>query len=409
MEGRNLKNYKGFLITVVLILAAFGAGIYFGKSERSAKNSMPLIESSAETSSSTISLDQFWTVWNILQDKFVYTHKNAKKINDQDKIWGAIEGMTASYGDPYTVFFPPEESKNFASDISGNFEGIGMELGVKDSNIVVVSPLKDTPAYNAGVKKGDVLLSIDGKSTAGMSVDEAVKLIRGKAGTVVDIKFGREGKSQPIELKITRQVINVPTTETEIKGDVFIIRLYNFYATSPEQFRLALREFANSGKNKLVLDLRGNPGGYLEAAVDMASWFLPLGKTVVTEDFGPNMDQETYRSKGYDVFSDSLKMVILVDEGSASAAEILAGALSEQGVAKLVGTKTFGKGSVQELINIPPDSSLKVTIARWLTPKGISISDNGLLPDYEVKITDDDIKAGKDPQMDKAIEVLEKN
>jgi len=352
-------------------------------------------------------MDAFWETWNILSQKFVYTHKDAKKITDQDKIWGAIQGLTAAYGDPYTVFMPPEESKVFAGDISGNFEGVGMELAIKDKNIVVVAPLKGTPAYNAGVQKGDVVLAIDGKTTAGMSVDEAVKLIRGKAGTVVTIKFARDGKTEPVEIKIIRGIIDVPTAETEIKGDVFVIKLYNFYAPSVDKFKLALRDFIASGKTKLILDLRGNPGGYLESAVDMASWFLPLGKTVVKEDFGTNIDEQIYRSKGYDIFNSNLQMMILADSGSASASEILAGALQEHKIAKIVGTKTFGKGSVQELINITPDTSLKVTIARWLTPNGISISDGGLTPDYEVNMTADDVKANKDPQMDKAISLLD--
>jgi carboxyl-terminal processing protease len=406
MENDNLKRYKLSLIVGVLLVAAFFSGIYFEKTSSSAVRETLNIKSS-NLASSTIDLDPFWIVWKTLDEKFVYTHKDAKVINDQDKIWGAIEGLTNAYGDPYTVFFPPEESKNFEDDISGNFEGVGMELGLKDKNIVVISPLKDTPAYQAGVKAGDILLSIDGTSTENMSVETAIKLIRGKAGTVVDIKFLREGKTAPIEIKITRSVINVPTVETEVKGDVFVIRLYNFYATSPDKFRTALREFVESGKIRLVLDLRGNPGGYLEAAVDMASYFLPLGKIVVRENYGPNIDEQIYRSKGYNVFNSNLRMVILVDEGSASASEILSGALHEQGVAKLVGTKTFGKGSVQELIKITPDTSLKVTVARWLTPNGLSISDGGLTPDYEVKITDADLKAGNDSQMKKAIEVVD--
>jgi len=401
----NLKKYKILLITAVLIAVSFGFGVYFGKYGQNSNYKEPAIAKSSSMSTSTADMDAFWTTWKLLDQKFVYTHKDAKKIDDKDKLWGAIEGLTAAYGDPYTVFMPPEESKSFENDISGNFEGVGMELAIKEKSIVVVAPLKGTPAYKAGVMKGDILLSINGKTTTGMSVDDAVKLIRGKAGTDVTIAFAREGAVLPVEIKITRGIIDVPTAETEIKGDVFVIKLYNFYALSSDKFRLALREFVESGKYKLILDLRGNPGGYLDSAVDMASWFLPLGKTVVKENFGPNIEEQVYRSKGYDIFN-NLKMIILADSGSASASEILAGALQEHKIAQIVGTKTFGKGSVQELIKVTPDTSLKVTIARWLTPNGISISDGGLTPDFEVKMTEEDLKANKDPQMDKALEIL---
>lgn len=404
--NNNLKNYKVVLITIILIAVSFGFGVYSGKSGSDLNYKEPSFAKNSSLSTSTANMDVFWSAWRILDQKFVYTHKDAKKIDDSDKLWGAIEGLTAAYGDPYTVFMPPVESKSFEGDISGNFEGVGMELAIKDKNIVVVAPLKGTPAYKAGVLKGDVLLTIDGKTTSGMLVDEAVKLIRGNAGTDVVITFAREGSVLPVEIKITRGIIDVPTADTEIKGEVFIIKLYNFYALSSDKFRMALREFVQSGKFKLVLDLRGNPGGYLESAVDMASWFLPLGKTVVKENFGPNIEEQVYRSRGYDIFTSKLQMIILADSGSASASEILAGALQEHKIAKIVGTKTFGKGSVQELIKITPDTSLKVTIARWLTPNGISISDGGLTPDYEVKITAEDLKAEKDPQMDKALEIL---
>ncbi|MFH0755580.1 MAG: S41 family peptidase [bacterium] len=401
----NFKKYKIFLITAVLITASFIFGIFLGKSEQNFNYKEPIIIN-PPLSPSTVDMSAFWETWKLLDQKFVYTNKDAKKINDEDKLWGAIQGLTASYKDPYTIFMPPEESKTFEGDISGNFEGVGMELAFKNKSIIVVAPLKGTPAYKAGVMKGDILLSIDKKNTLGMSVDEAVKLIRGKAGTDVTIKFARENIAEPIEIKITRGIIDIPTAETEIKGDIFIIKLYNFYALSSNKFRFALREFIESGKNKLILDIRGNPGGYLESAVDIASWFLPLGKIIVRENFGANIEEQLYRSKGYNVFTDNLKMIILADNGSASASEILAGALQENNIAKIVGTKTFGKGSVQELVKITPNTSLKVTIARWLTPNGISISDNGLNPDYEIKITEKDLKENKDPQMEKAVEIL---
>ena len=241
-----------------------------------------------------------------------------------------------------------------------------------------------------------------------MPTDKAVSLIRGPQGTVVKITVMRAGKSQPMNFVITRAVINVPTVDTKIVGDVFVISLYNFYAEAVKDFNKALQAFVDSKKTKLVLDLRGNPGGYLDAAVDMASWFLPAGKVIVREDAGDGKGETVYRSKGYDIFNDNLKMAILIDGGSASASEILAGALQEQGIARLVGTKSYGKGSVQELLPVTASTSLKVTIAKWLTPNGKSISLNGLTPDVEVKISDADIKAGKDPQLDKAVELLDK-
>lgn len=355
----------------------------------------------------------FWKVWEILDQKFVLTKKASTTLTlktatstDQDKVWGAIGGLTASLGDPYTVFFPPEESKSFETEISGNFEGVGMEIGIKDNMVTVVAPLKGNPAQRAGVLAGDKIISIDGQSTINMSVDKAVKLIRGKLGTKVKLTMVREGKKEPIEFVIIREVINTPTVDTEIKGGVFVIKLYNFYSSSTDLFRKALREFIESGSDKLVLDLRGNPGGYLDAAVDMASWFLPLGKVVVSEDFGKNASGQIYRSKGYNIFNGNLKMVILVNGGSASASEILAGALREHNIAKLVGEKTFGKGSVQEVVKITTETSLKVTVARWLTPLGHSISEDGLTPDIEVKMTSEEFLKGKDLQMEKAIKYL---
>jgi len=405
MNKENLIKYKVIIIASVFVIVAFLAGIFIGEGNFSFSGKTLSVKNSSNASS-TINLDEFWTVWSLLDQKFVATKKDAKSVSNEDKVYAAIQGLASAYGDPYTIFMPPTETSNFESSISGNFEGVGMELAFKDGNLVVVAPLKDTPAYKAGVKKGDIVSEIDGTSTLNMSVDDAVKSIRGTAGTNVKITFLREGVADPIKLTITRGIIDVPTIDTEIVNDVFIIRLYSFNAISAEKFKSALREFVQSNKSKLILDLRGNPGGYLESAVDMASWFLPLGKVVVRESFGSTTEEIVYRSKGYNIFTDKLKMVILADSGSASASEILAGALKEQGIAKLVGTKTFGKGSVQELIKVSSKTSLKVTIARWLTPNGTSISDGGLSPDYEVQLKDEDVEVGKDTQQEKAIEIL---
>lgn len=369
--------------------------------------------------STTADFAPFWKVWNVLNDKFV----GHASTTDQDRVYGAIKGLTESLGDPYTVFFPPDEDKLFESEIAGNFEGVGMEVGIKDNKLVVVAPIKDTPAARAGVKAGDFIAKIDDKDSLTMPTDTAIKLIRGAAGTTVKLTLIRDGVKNPIVVSIVRATIDIPTIKTDTrtasndasstesgtglrKDGVFVISLYSFTANSANLFRQALKDFINSGSHKLIIDLRGNPGGYLDAAVDMASWFLPSGKTVVKEDFGPGTDPHVYRSKGYDIFTDKLRLMILVDGGSASASEILAGALSENGKAKLVGEKTFGKGSVQELVSITPDTSLKVTVAKWLTPLGHSISQLGITPDYVVPMTDADVAANRDPQMDKAVQLL---
>lgn len=357
-------------------------------------------------SKSNIDFAAFWKAWNILNEKYIPTTSSSTPT-DQEKVWGAISGLAASTGDPYTIFFPPVETKSFEEQISGSFEGVGMEIDIKDNVLTVIAPLKDTPAYKAGIKAGDKIISIDKKSTQGLSTAEAIKLIKGKKGTSVTFMIVREGSADPLEISVVRDVIVVPAMKTEIVDDVFVIRMYSFSAQSADEFRKALRTFVESGKDKLVLDVRGNPGGYLEAAVDMASWFLPSGKLVVKEESKNLAVSKEYRSRGYNVFSSRLKFVILVDGGSASASEILAGALSEHGRATLVGKKTYGKGSVQELVEITPETSLKVTVAKWLTPEGHSISQNGIEPQVDVDLDNETYKkTGEDSQLKKAIEVL---
>jgi carboxyl-terminal processing protease len=394
--------------SILLAVAIFFVGFYIGgKSEAQSVSAESVLNNDA-TASTTADLAPFWKVWKTLEEKFVQTHAN-KTVTDQDKIWGAIQGLAASYGDPYTTFFPPEESKSFNEEIQGNFEGVGMEVGIRDDVLTVVAPLKNNPAYKAGIKSGDQILKINGTSTATLSVDEAIKLIRGPKGTKVVITVARKDVKDPIDFTLVRETIDIPTLDTEIlPGNIFVISLYNFSQSSADLFRGALRQFVSSGSHKLVLDLRDNPGGYLEAAVDMASWFLPMGKTVVTEDFGSTTPQDVYKSRGYNIFNKNLQMLILTNGGSASASEILAGALQQYHVARLIGEQTFGKGSVQELLPITSDTSLKVTVARWLTPNGAWISEKGLTPDIIVPFVADKNDSKKDVQMDRVVLELSK-
>ncbi|MFA6397341.1 MAG: S41 family peptidase [Candidatus Paceibacterota bacterium] len=399
---RNKKNIISIILIVLIVAGIFFFGVYLGFNNRPSVQKITNILNKETPFKSEADFEPFWKVWNLINEKSPW----AKDISDQDRVWGATSGLTSSLNDPYTTFFTPEENKAFEETISGEFGGVGIEIGMKDKILTVIAPLKDTPAYKAGIKTGDKIIKIDDKSTADFSIDEAIKTIRGEVGTKVKLTIYRIGLKEPKEITLTREKINIPTIDIEQKDDIFVIRLYNFSANSPELFRQALLKFTETKTSKLILDLRGNPGGYLEASIDMASWFLPEGKTVVIEDFGNRQEQEIYRSKGYDIFNENLQMIILVDGGSASASEILAGALQEHKIARLVGDKTFGKGSVQELIKVTPDTSLKITIAKWLTPNGISISENGLTPDFSVPFKIEDAEKGKDPQFDKAIELL---
>lgn len=414
MKGSRGTKWLLWLLVLGAWAGTFGLGYYWG-GERAMSKQISYVVGQELGQPETVDFSPFWQAWKILDEKYVADNGNSsttKKVSNQDRVWGAIAGLTASLEDPYTTFLPPEKKKKFEEEISGNFSGVGMEIGVKEGVLTVISPLPNTPAKRAGIQAGDKIIKIDDTITSNLSADEAVNLIRGVEGTTVRLTLLRgvevNGKeNSPFEVSVTREVITIPTIETKkLESNIFLIRLYNFSAVSPDLFRSALREFVESNSDKLIIDLRGNPGGFLDASVDMASWFLPAGKPIVIEKHGGKGNDRTYRSRGYDIFTDKLKVVVLIDRGSASASEILAGALSEYGKAVLVGEKTFGKGSVQELVPLTKDSSIKITIAKWYTPEGHSLSLNGLKPDIEVSITEADIKAGKDPQLAKAVEIL---
>ena len=395
------KSSSKFILRAVLIFTVFVIGFYMGESSapslykvQGVKNTVGQIKN--------VDFNIFWDAWRELENKYV----GRKEIDRQKMVYGAVEGMVKAAGDPYTSFFTPEESKMLEDDISGSFSGIGAEIGFKKGALTIIAPLKGSPAQNAGLFSGDRILKIDDTFTQDLSLEEAVRKIRGEKGTEVALTIFREGFSEAKEFKIKRDIIKIPIVDWEKKGgDIAYIKIYSFIGDIDAEFRKTAREIIASGAKKIILDLRDNPGGFLDSAIEMASYFTPKGELVAIEDFGNGAERNEFRSEGYRYF-DKTPVVVLINEGSASASEILAGALKDARNITLVGQKTFGKGSVQEVINLPQNTSLKVTVARWLTPSGKSIQDAGIEPDIAVEMTAEDKDQNKDPQLDKALEII---
>ena len=385
-----LRKISVPIFLVIFILAGFGLGFYFGKTQ--CKICPP----------EEIDFSLFWEAYHKLQEKFV----DKEKFDVQKMIYGAIEGMVKSLEDPYTIFLPPEETKRFIEDVKGVFEGVGMEIGIRKGQLQVIAPLEGTPAQRAGIRAGDKILEIDGKSTVDMTIEEAVNLIRGPRGSEVTLTIFREEWEKTKEIKIIREVIEIPSLKWEMKdNDIAYIKIYQFSEKASFDFRVTAIEILESPAKKIILDLRNNPGGYLEIAQDISSWFLEKGDVVVIEDFGGKREQKIYKAQGPSRFLD-YPIVILINAGSASGSEILAGALRDNRGILIIGEKSFGKGSVQELEKLKEGSSLKITVAKWLTPKGELITDKGLEPDIKVEMTDEDYQEERDPQLDKAIEII---
>ncbi len=312
------RSFLGAGLALVLTAAAFFSGLHIGQGQemntRLEAGLFSLFTTQVD-SSAEADLSEFWSVWDLLEEKFV-VGTSTEPLSTEEKIEGAISGLVDSYGDPYTVFLPPTDASMFEEDISGNFGGVGMEVGSRDGVLTVIAPLPETPAYNAGILAGDLIIRIDGTDTNDMSVDEAVRLIRGEKGTQVVLTIFREGATEYEDITVTRDNINIPTVKTEERGDVFIITLYSFNALSDMKMQEALRSYVVSGKEKLVLDLRGNPGGFLQSAISIASYFVPAGKPIVREGFGGDQDEEVYRSTGKTLRDHAPeKMVVLVDGG----------------------------------------------------------------------------------------------
>lgn len=328
------------------------------------------------------------------------------KVDKTDLVYGAMRGMIGALEDPYSVFFEPQDSKIFEENVNGSFGGIGAEIGIRNEVVTIISPLKDSPAEKAGLRAGDKVLSVDDTSTEGLSIDGAVKIIRGPKGSEVVLGITRDENEDVIQISIIRDTIRIPIIDWEDKDDgIAYIALYHFTETAVGDFGDVVNEILKSDTEKIILDLRNNPGGFLEVAVNIAGWFLEKGQIVLKEDSGGNNISKVHRANG----SGSLKdypIVVLINGGSASASEIFAGALRDHKGTILIGEKSFGKGSVQELLKLSDGSSMKVTVAKWLTPSGLSIDGNGLEPDVTVEMTQEIFDNEGDVQLEKAVEVI---
>lgn len=399
-----LKKIRNFALIAIVVLVSGGAGYNIG-----AKQSAVSIQQSAE---SRADMSLFWTVWGRLEEQYL----DPKAIDPKKMVYGAIEGMTQALGDPYTSFFPPTENTRSKEDLSGEFSGVGIQLGFVEKTLAVMSPLPDNPAIKAGIKAGDLIIRIKDeqkkvdKDTNGINLNEAVDLIRGKSGTEVSLTIYREKDKEPTkEFKLVRQTILVPSVTLEWVGEkknIPLLKVNKFGEKTATEWEKAVKEIlAKKTGVGVILDLRNNPGGYLQRAVDLGSEFIADG--VIVSQAGKTETENFRVNRQGRLIGQNL--VILVNKGSASASEILAGALRERVGAKLVGENSFGKGTVQEAEELPGGAGIHITIAKWLLPSGKNIHGEGLKPDVEVKYETDEKDPKADNQLDKAIEVLLNN
>ncbi len=330
----------------------------------------------------------FWEVWDTLENSYF----DKSKLDPSSMVNGAIKGMVASVGDPYTVFLTPSENKVTQEDLKGNFDGIGIQIGYRGTQLSVIAPLPKSPAEEVGVMAGDYILGIKDESknievgTGGMTLPEAVQIIRGESGTEVKLTLLRDGTDEPFEKVIVRKTIEVPSVTLEFVGEnenIAHLKVLKFGAETKNEWNSAVSDIlANKGIDGVVLDLRNNPGGYMQAAVELGAEFMNKGKVIVIEERANGSKKEFPTDRNGRLTNQ--EVVVLVNGGSASASEILAGALRDQVGLKIIGVKTFGKGTIQEPIQLPGGEGLHVTIARWLTPSEYWVHEQGILPDVEI-------------------------
>lgn len=396
------------LITICLILIAFIVGWRLGNQNFKVGTAGSNINFTVSntTQPSTVNLDfkLFWSVWDMLAKNYV----DKSAINPEKMYYGAIQGMVAALGDPYTVFLPPAEQKSTKEELGGAFEGVGMQLGYNtDKRLVVIAPLKGTPAEQAGIKAGDLILKINNKDTVNVSLPEAVGMIRGPKGTEVALQIYHEGDKEPKDLNLKRDTILVKSVEFEVKTSpsnkkIAYIKLTRFGDKTFDEWTEAVSSTLASGAQGVILDLRNNPGGYLEGAVFIGSEFLSSGNVVMQENSQGERSGYPVNRQGKLL---NLPLIVMINKGSASASEIVAGAMQDTKRGRLVGDKSFGKGTIQSTKDLDNNTGIHITTAKWLTPDGRWIHHVGLTPDFEIAIGDNPLK---DPQLEKALELIEK-
>jgi carboxyl-terminal processing protease len=392
------KNFAFILILLAVFLGGWQLG-FAGYQFNLELNPPSLKIENKRITSGSIDFSPLWDVLERINADYLFRPVEGTKL-----LYGAISGLVKALGDPYTSFLDPTGNSAFNDSLEGVYEGVGAELGIRNDQLIIVAPLSGSPAEAQGIRAGDKILEIDGSSTVGLSVTEAVNKIRGKAGTVVGLTFQR-GSAPSFKVSITRAQITVKSVTWEDKGNgIYYLKVSRFGESTNGEWDEAVAKTKNA--RGIVLDLRSNPGGYLSGAVYLSSEFLTSGAVVIQEDTnGGRSTLSVQPTKGDHVFSGT-PVVILIDEGSASASEIMAAALEERAGASLVGEKSFGKGTVQDAVDFDDGSGLHLTIAKWLTPSGKWIHEKGLEPDYVVALTDADIEAGRDPQLAKALDLL---
>lgn len=409
-ESKSLKLALSIIFVIFVGIFVFYGGFQLGSTlESRADFEYKYPEDFEKPEILDVDFSLFWDAIKKIKEKYVWIDD----VEDQDLFYGSIKGLIDSLGDPNSSFFSPEDSKRFEEDLSGKFGGIGAEIGIRDNQLMIIAPLKGTPADEMGLKAGDKIMGIDGESTLGITIEEAVRDIRGEPGDLVVLLILRDEWSEPRDIEIIRDVITIPTLDWEMidrkkvgNRRVAYIQLYNFGGNATSMFAGAVSNILLEGVDGLILDLRNNSGGYLDASVNIAGWFLKRGEIVVKEEFKLEKNR-VFRASG-NASLKNIPTVVIVNRGSASASEILAGALRDQNEAILVGEQTFGKGTVQEVLNMKDGSMIKISISEWITPSGKRIEKEGLTPDYEVELPED-LDEEMDYYFEKAVEVLISN